>query len=417
LLFVLVLGAFFFYFIFPRKRLSFKTILFLGIIGRLILFGSMPNLSDDLYRFIWDGELIYNEINPYAHTPNESLHFLDKPELYKNLNSKNYYSVYPPMMQASFLMSTYWGDDIFVNVFFFRLLLLISEIGILLLLVRILRIIKSNETWVAIYAFNPLIILEVIGNLHFESMMICFFLFGFYLLIKSDLNRASIMLAALFFAFGICTKLTLALVLPVLLFRVPFKKFIELGGYTLVFSFLLFLPFMSNQLIQNISSSLDLYFRSFEFNASIFYLVNGLSSLNQGWDTVQYVGPIVSFLGLLLILYFSVFREKKNWIAFFEKAQIAYFIYLVFSTTVHPWYLINLIFLSVFTRKVYPLVWSFLVFLSYYMYANDLREPPLLLALEYSTVFIVFYFELFRSQKFKQVLSRVPLFQEDDNPK
>ena len=41
----------------------------LGIAIRFSILFSMPNLTDDFYRFIWDGHLSINHINPYAYTP------------------------------------------------------------------------------------------------------------------------------------------------------------------------------------------------------------------------------------------------------------------------------------------------------------------------------------------------------------
>ena len=53
-----------------HKNLSLKKILGLGILFRLIFFVSTPLLSQDFFRFIWDGMLISNGMNPYEFTPN-----------------------------------------------------------------------------------------------------------------------------------------------------------------------------------------------------------------------------------------------------------------------------------------------------------------------------------------------------------
>ena len=32
---------------------------------------SFPSLSDDIYRFVWDGKLVNQGINPYSHLPSD----------------------------------------------------------------------------------------------------------------------------------------------------------------------------------------------------------------------------------------------------------------------------------------------------------------------------------------------------------
>jgi hypothetical protein len=79
----------------------------------------------------------------------------------------------------------------------------------------------------------------------------------------------------------------------------------------------------------------------------------------------------------------------------------AYTIYLLLATTVHPWYIINLVLLSVFVRNYrYAIVWSMLAVLSYAAYiTNDYQENHLFIALEYTIVIGWLCFEWFRSKK------------------
>jgi hypothetical protein len=45
-------------------------------------------------------------------------------------------------------------------------------------------------------------------------------------------------------------------------------------------------------------------------------------------------------------------------------------VYLFMATTVHPWYVIPVVFLGMLTGNVYPLVWSFVVVMSYHFYGR-----------------------------------------------
>jgi hypothetical protein len=65
------------------------------------------------------------------------------------------------------------------------------------------------------------------------------------------------------------------------------------------------------------------------------------------------------------------------------------------GTTVHPWYLATLLILSIFTKYKYPLVWSFVIILSYLAYANaDNTENLWIIGFEYLIVYGVFIWEI-----------------------
>ena len=75
-------------------------------------------------------------------------------------------------------------------------------------------------------------------------------------------------------------------------------------------------------------------------------------------------------------------------------------IYLFLSTTVHPWYIATILSLSVFTNYKFPLVWSFIVIISYLAYANAANTENLwIIGLEYLVVFSVFIWEVFIKNK------------------
>ena len=103
------------YLILKNKEANhFKILLISGIIFRFCLIFSTPALSDDFYRFIWDGRIQQLGFNPFDFTPRQFLNqnsdaFLD--QLFPYLNSPDYYSVYPQLSQFLFNIASAIGQD------------------------------------------------------------------------------------------------------------------------------------------------------------------------------------------------------------------------------------------------------------------------------------------------------------------
>ena len=176
------------------KKISLSEILFFGISFRLVLFFAYPWLSDDFYRFIWDGLVIGENINPYEYTPSELIKKVEVlgtkkifGELYgkmSNLNSLNY-SPYPPINQFLFFLSTSFKKDIFFSLISMRSLIIVSDILNFFIGCRILKKLKFKEEKILWYFLNPLVIIELTGNLHFEGFMLTFFSFGILLFLEN----------------------------------------------------------------------------------------------------------------------------------------------------------------------------------------------------------------------------------------
>ncbi|MGB5357774.1 MAG: mannosyltransferase, partial [Eudoraea sp.] len=63
--------------------------------------------------------------------------------------------------------------------------------------------------------------------------------------------------------------------------------------------------------------------------------------------------------------------------------------------TVHPWYIVFLLLLSLYTDYKFPIIWSALVFLSYAAYSNsNFEENYLLLMIEYFLVIGMMLYEI-----------------------
>lgn len=380
-----------------------------SVIFRLVWLPAVPQLSDDFFRFIWDGRLLAQGINPYLVLPSA---FYTTPEasaigissLFESLNSPNYYTVYPPVLQTVFALGAWlFPDNMSGNIIVMRVIIIAAEAGSFSLLFRLLRQFKLSSSYLLLYALNPLVITELTGNLHFEAVMIFWLLLSVWLIIRKRL-----IFSAFCFALAVGTKLIPLLFLPFLLKRIGIKKsliFYSVVGITL---FLQFLPFITAQLFANIFSSIDLYFQKFEFNASLYYLIRWLGFRIKGYNIIAQAGVVLS-LSVFVSVVWLAFREKNlSWKSFFKSMLWSLSIYYLLATTVHPWYITTLVAVSIFTPYRFPMVWSAFVVLSYAAYHTQVYQENLwLTALEYVVVigFMVYDFFLKKSiQHYKEVI-------------
>ncbi len=58
-----------FLFLLKSERISSKNLLYFSILCRAIFIFSLPVLSDDYFRFLWDGHLMNMGINPFLALP------------------------------------------------------------------------------------------------------------------------------------------------------------------------------------------------------------------------------------------------------------------------------------------------------------------------------------------------------------
>ena len=378
-----------------RSEIPVKILLFGSLVARLLLLLMIPNLSDDIYRFIWDGNLLAAGVDPFLHVPsyyNETGTFPGdlNQALYNLLNSKDYFTVYPPFMQYVFYVSaSVAGTDVIQNVVIIRSLILFSEAGLIYLLYRR----QPENRRLVLYALNPLIIIEFTGNLHFEAIML-FFLVASFLLLDRDKFLAGISMGL-----SVTVKMVPLIFAPLLVFSLPLRRSILLLGGLSIVIIVLGLPLISQELLFGMFESLSLYFRKFEFNASIYYVVREIGFWRKGYNDIAYIGPFLGWVTVFIILILSWKYRRVSGIELLEKCGIILSAYLMLATTVHPWYVASLAGLFVFSRLNYGYVWTFAAIFSYMGYTNSGYELPVFwIFVEYILVYFVLFWEVSRQR-------------------
>jgi len=395
-----------------NNKNNFKLLIAIAIISRLIFLIAIPNLSQDFYRFIWDGRMILQGFNPYLHTPASFIALGEYPisqaqQLVVGMQALNasHYSNYPPINQLLFTIANLISSsNILGSVIGLRLIIIAADIGTLYFGAKLLQRLSLSPNKIFWYILNPFIIIELTGNLHFEGVMLFFLILSLYLLHKNKWQWSAVI-----FALSISTKLVPLLFLPLFVkwFRVKedhtkidFKKliyfYIIIGVSTLV----LFTPFFSMEFVNNYSKTVGLWFGDFEFNASIYYIAREFGYLITGYNQIAIIGKILPVIIFTSIWYIALTRQNQNFITLIKSMLIAFTVYLLLSTTVHPWYIASILLLSIFTNYKYPLIWSFIIIISYLAYANaDNTENLWIIGFEYLVVFTALFWDVLKQKK------------------
>ena len=442
---LLVLYVLLWVFFMALLKYSKENIKVLGIIAflfRAVFILAIPNLSQDFYRFIWDGRMILEGLNPYLYTPEVLMAsgqatVSQAQILYEGMGQLNasHFTNYPPIKQFCFLIAALFsGHSILGSAVVLRLIIIAADFGTFFYGRKLLRALKIPEHQIFWYLLNPFIIIELTGNLHFEGVMIFFLVWSLYLL-----HRGKWQWAAVVFALSISVKLVPLLFLP-LLFKyfvwtprsdqrnsivktpqvlktceasapnaIGLKRLLSFYGIVGIVTLVLFAPFFSSEFVSNYSTTVALWFNNFEFNASIYYLARAIGYWVRGYNEIAVIGKILPLMVFLIVMVLSFFRKNILTRQLITNMLFAFACYLFLSTTVHPWYLTTLLILSVFTNYRFPLVWSFVIILSYLAYINlnsaDKSENLWVIALEYSVVYLVLIWELFFKSKIDVAIS------------
>lgn len=153
-----------------------RSIYFIVGIAVLLRLGPLllpPYLSNDVYRYVWDGWVQGAGVNPYRYIPSdEALRALRDDMIYSNINRVGYArTIYPPAAEMIYFAVTRIADSVTAM----KLAMLAFDGGTIGLIVYLLRQTRAPQEQVLIYAWHPLTVWEIAGSGHVNSVL-CFLL-------------------------------------------------------------------------------------------------------------------------------------------------------------------------------------------------------------------------------------------------
>lgn len=195
------------------SKLTFWIFAF-AIAFRLTLLFSPPIQEVDLHRYIWDGVVCAEGISPFRYAPNQALtansnsnselrrlaKIRDSDEglhyILQRLNNHfgHLPTVYPPASQAVFALaakSTPAGTSYENRVRIMKAWLLLFDVGVIILLIKLLKLCGKPIGLSVAYAWCPLVIKEVANSGHLDAIAVFLTTLTVYFFAKSLAVRAS----------------------------------------------------------------------------------------------------------------------------------------------------------------------------------------------------------------------------------
>ncbi|MBI4390164.1 MAG: hypothetical protein HY580_08285 [Nitrospinae bacterium] len=209
----------------PEDRPSFWVIVVLGLLFRAVLLPSQQIQEDDVYRYLWDGKVFANGINPYEYAPKEvdgykplkirepdkfrqtygerndrDLERLNELKwendtalrFFERINHPAVPTIYPPLAQFVFRAAAHVRPD---SILALRLAFLAFDLAALAFIVLTLKTLGKNPNLCLIYFWSPLIVKETFNSTHLDILGIACLCGSVYFLARRSFLPALFLLA------------------------------------------------------------------------------------------------------------------------------------------------------------------------------------------------------------------------------
>lgn len=360
----------------------FLLLTFFFLIKILFIY-TEPIGSDDYYRYIWDGKVQANGINPYQYAPNDStLNHLNSELLPAKVSYPTIKTIYFPVSQWLFSLS-YWltGE----NATGLKIFYLLFELIILISLYFLLKRFSIDKKFILIYAVLPLITFQFFIDAHIDivgmALMISSITLYFY-------NKK--LLSYILLGLSVSIKPTGFLLIPFFFQNeIDFKDKIKSLFIPISVFVITFLPYIFTA---TPLGTLINYSVHWTFNGMIYNTLNIFINDNS---TIRIICGI-----LFLLVYVYLFFIRLQLI---NKIYLSLFLLMIFSPVVHPWYLIWFAVLLPVVRSYSGIYFVSVISITFitvntFQTTGVWSESPVILLIEYLPLTAIFLYEIFKSQ-------------------
>lgn len=348
---VLLAGAFAVYWGAARAafdgRVDIRLIWGFAILFRVVLLPCVPFLSDDIYRYLWDGHVQLAGINPYLYPP-------DAPELesirtawHARINNPSISTIYPPFAQLVFGAGALAGGSLLA----LKVLWTLADLAACLLLAKIARRTgRSVPGTLVLFAWSPLLVVETAWSGHFESVGILLLVVLVFLALPARRagSAANTWAMGAVLALATLTKFAPIVALPALIRRYG----VRLAAACAVVLVLFHLPYAEagSALWAGLATYAE-HWRAYEGAFAV------IEAVVPGPGAPRYLSGVL----VLAVVAWATFRNLDAERALFRILGAG----LLLSPTFHPWYALWILPFAALRRSRAWILLSGLAFVTY----------------------------------------------------
>ena len=348
-----------------------RSLLVLGLLFaalfRLSIIFSPPYLSDDVYRYIWDGRVQAAGINPYRYIPaEEPLAQLRDEKIYPNINRRDSaHTIYPPVAEAIFLLVTRFSE----SVTWMKAAMVGFEAVAIWAIIQLLISFGFARQRVLLYAWHPLAIWEFAGSGHVDALAITFIALALLARRKQAETLTGVLIAC-----ATCVKFFPVVLFPALYLRRSWKM--PLGFIATVV--LAYVPYLSVGPMR-VLGSLPFYAneRGIFTGDQFFLLAFARQFLNAHLPTSAYLVFVIVVLGAFS-LWLMQFQRGDD-LQYLRNGLVIASLFMVLQAPHFSWYFVWLIPFLCFIPSIPVFYLTLASFLLYLTWLGDSPDRVLLL--------------------------------------
>lgn len=346
-----------------RRPISAAWVWVLGVGLRIGLLFTTPTLSDDVYRYLWDGHLVASGVSPYRFAISDPFNAAFEIPARALANNPDLSSPYLPVANLAFGLLAVLAPS---SPSVMQIAMVCLDLITAGLLVSALRAAGLPRQRVLLWLLNPLVIVEIAHGAHLDGLMLALFAGGLVLQLRRPVGHGSPFAMAL----ATMTRPIPAFASIALFPRWSWPQRITWAGtiavvcipFGLVAGFGLESPATGTGLF----GSARVYSDSFRFNSAIYQAVER----ETGSTATRAMAAVVFGVVVMVTMWRSRRLANSTDEALREIRLLAIPVvaYCLLTPVFHPWYLLIVVLLGIFhtplptepvTRwlLMLPLVW------------------------------------------------------------